>query len=120
LLEAEAVIEFAFEIGSHRGRTNVPLETQATKIINMNSLENVADDEGEQLEHPKYQIYSPTHSNRINNIHIAAQFGDKKFIMAFLEKTLDADVNATVSNADALQNQRDSLILSKECLATAG
>jgi hypothetical protein len=43
-----------------------------------------------------YPIYEATDPVKATNLHTAAQFGNKSFIMNTLEKCLDVDVNAIV------------------------
>lgn len=62
----------------------------------MDVQDDIEDQEGEELQHPKYPIYN---ANKIciTSLHAAAQWGDRKYIMTTMEKCLDIDVNATVS-----------------------
>jgi hypothetical protein len=43
-----------------------------------------------------YAIYNVTGQPETHTLHTAAQFGEEKFIVNLLERTLDIDVNALV------------------------
>lgn len=50
----------------------------------------------------KYRIYDDNVAGTVHSIQTAAQFGDRRYIINVLEKALDADVNAMVSECRLL------------------